>query len=83
MARSNKVWSSGYSQRKGANIGNSKTCVFVAGERPYGDNPWCGSPALEGSSYCEHHHQLCYIPIKKDAQRDFNRHAEYLAKKDR
>lgn len=69
-----------YRQRKGANIALSKTCKFIAGEKPYGDNPWCGAVAVEGSSYCEHHHALTHEPIDTRQTSQFTKHAEFVAR---
>lgn len=45
-----------FSQRKGADIGWSKTCCWIEGERPYGDSPFCDAVSIENSSYCAPHH---------------------------
>lgn len=45
-----------------------RECVYIAGERPYGDHPFCGARCRCGpdgfpdSPYCEHHHGICYLP---------------------
>lgn len=44
----------------------TRTCVFIKGHRPYGDNPWCGLPVRppmddgKASPYCAEHHARCY-----------------------
>ena len=43
-------------------------CQFIAGdplvELKAGRDPHCGETRQEGSSYCLHHHSLCYLPSK-------------------
>jgi hypothetical protein len=45
-------------------IGTSKTCQYIGGDfSPAGrmqDQPMCGDPSIEGFSYCQDHHDLCY-----------------------
>jgi GcrA cell cycle regulator len=34
---------------------------------PQGDGPFvfCGQPKQDGSSYCAHHHRICYVPLSR------------------
>lgn len=66
--------------RKGANIGPSKVCMYIRGEKPYGDNPHCGKPAVEGCSYCKRHKKICFVEMTDRESRGFFRHTEYVAK---
>lgn len=72
-----------YGGRSGANIGPSKTCMFIAGEAPYGPSPWCGAPSLPDKSWCAEHHARCYRTMNHGLQRDFERgyHATALRSK--
>ena len=50
-------------------------CRFIAGEKPYGDRPFCERVLKEGSSYCPEHHALCYRPFNEVAAKGFTRWA--------
>lgn len=38
-------------------IGYARTCQFIIGEGEF-----CGEKTKLKSSYCEHHHGICYVP---------------------
>jgi hypothetical protein len=33
------------------------------------DNQACGEPRCVGSSYCPHHHRICYLPAGSSSER--------------
>ena len=41
-------------------------CQFIAGD-PLTDASVCGNATAPGSSYCAHHHAICYRPAKEEA----------------
>lgn len=42
-------------------------CHYMNGD-PQTDATLCGRPAIDGRSYCAHHHKLCYQPSKPKAK---------------
>lgn len=42
-------------------------CHYMNGD-PQTDATLCGRPAIDGRSYCVHHHMLCYQPSKPKAR---------------
>lgn len=55
------------------------TCRYIAGERPYGDHPWCDAPTVKDSSYCAEHHAVCFVPLDERKALAFN---EWAARSD-
>ena len=49
-----------------ANIGPD-VCRYMNGD-PQTDATLCGRPAIDGRSYCAHHHKLCYQTSKPKAR---------------
>ncbi len=49
-----------------ATIG-ADVCRYMNGD-PQTDATLCGRPAIDGRSYCAHHHKLCYQPSKPKAR---------------
>lgn len=51
--------------RPGANVGPSRTCCWIEGERPYGENPYCGETSVSGTSYCADHGRRVFksVPV--------------------
>lgn len=49
-----------------APISYARTCQWIEGDPVQlvrsGQQIFCGSPARSGSSYCPHHHKICYVP---------------------
>lgn len=52
-------------------------CAYLV-ERP-GGREICGAPRQASSSYCPHHHSLCYIPCGSNAEARRIREVETLA----
>lgn len=46
-----------------ADVAPEKTCQWINGEPR--DRSFCASPSKPGSSYCEQHHAVCYVKVKK------------------
>lgn len=71
--RHGKLYSTvGYVMRMADAEPTTKTCQFILGNptkadyRKYGADerpPYkCNDPTIPHSPYCEHHHQICYVP---------------------
>lgn len=43
-------------------------CQYIEGD-PREGAPKCGAPTKAGSSYCRHHHRVCYLPIGSDEEK--------------
>lgn len=63
------------SQRE--DLADDPGCAFVIDE-PSGRQA-CGAPRRQGSSYCPHHHALCYVVSGSDAEHKRLREVEALA----
>ncbi len=72
-----------FRQRKGANVGSASSCKYIAGEKPYGDNPWCGKHTVPGSSYCRDHHFICHQIMDDRLTTSFVKMAQYIARTSR
>ena len=75
--RHGKLYSTcGFIRRLSKGLGPSPTtCQWIEGHptkaeyRKYGvENFKCGAAVKPKSSYCEHHHQIAYVPLTKPSQ---------------
>jgi hypothetical protein len=54
-------------------------CAYILGESGGSCRQTCGAPRRLSSSYCPHHHSLCYIVSGSRAETDRLREVEALA----
>lgn len=65
-----------YHQRKLAGISlPAATCKFIAGDRPYGPNPYCDKPTVDDTSYCQQHRKICFKEFDAAAAKGFEKWA--------
>lgn len=56
-------------ERKTLETLEPSSCRYPYGDPRTSDFYFCGRSAIEGLSYCDHHRQVCFVPITTRAQR--------------